>query len=459
MTGGAISLYWVDFNLYLASLGISPASIGLVATAASAAGVLSALPAGFASDRLGRRLVLVGGLALMAVAATGFLLVETLPAFIVLGAVFGAGQEAVFVLTNPYLSEHARPEHRNELFALQAAIGNVTTVAATIAGGILAAGVAALGGFDPAGAAAYRVVIVAMVALLVAAIAVAWRLGDDRPGRRTSTPQREPDSPASWALGPAADPTPGHRAPSETSGSGRRLPISDPGFFARLLLPGFLISVGAGQLIPFLNLFIQRRFGLDLAPLNTAFAVAALGTALATLLQPALARRFGQMGSVVAVQAASIPFLAVLGWVPFLPLVLVALAVRNALMNAANPILSAFAMERAQPTERATLSAAMSLVWSAGWVVGGPTYSLVQASLGFETGYAVNFLIVIGSYSLATALYWWWFVRRTDPRDRPASRRGPGATSSLMDRGRTAMPDAASEGPTREPAAPGRSSG
>ncbi len=416
MSGGAISLYWVDFNLYLASLGISPAIIGLVATAASAAGVLSALPAGAASDRLGRRLILVGGLALMAVAAAGFLVVETPPAFIVLGAAFGAGQEAVFVLTNPYLSEHSRAEHRNELFALQAAIGNVTTVAATIAGGVLAAGVAALGGFDPAGPAAYRVVIVAMVVLLVASIAVAWRLGDDRPGRRGSLAKGDSESAAGRAFVAVADPTPGLAA--NLTGPGRRrrrLPISDPGFFARLLFPGFLISVGAGQCIPFLNLFIQRRFGLDLATLNTAFAVAALGTALATLLQPALARRFGQMGSVVVVQAASIPFLAVLGWVPFLPLVLVALAVRNALMNAANPILSAFAMERARPAERATLSAAMSLVWSAGWVVGGPYYSLVQASLGFDAGYAVNFLTVIGCYSLATALYWWWFVR---PRDR-----------------------------------------
>jgi MFS family permease len=392
-----MSLYWVDFNLYLAALGISPAVIGLVATAASAAGVLTALPAGAASDRVGRRLVIVAGLALMTAAVAGFLVVRSAPAFIVLGALFGAGQEAFFVLANPYLSEHSRPEHRNELFALQAAIGNITTVGAALVGGLLAAAVAALGGFDPSGPAAYRVIVAAMVVLLVASIAVAWRLGDDRPPARR-LPRLRPRNPD-----PA--PRPGR------SRLGRWVTVSDPGLFVRLLVPGFLISVGAGQCIPFLNLYIQRKFGLDIATLNSAFAVAALGTAVATLLQPALARRFGQMGSVVAVQAASIPFLVVLGWVPVLPLVLVALAVRNALMNAGNPILSAFAMERADPAERATLSAAMSLVWSAGWVVGGPYYSLVQASLGFDLGYTVNFVTVIVCYSVATVLYWWWFVR------------------------------------------------
>ena len=32
VTGAALSLFWIDFNLYLASLGFSTATIGLVAT-------------------------------------------------------------------------------------------------------------------------------------------------------------------------------------------------------------------------------------------------------------------------------------------------------------------------------------------------------------------------------------------------------------------------------------------
>jgi MFS family permease len=55
--GVALSLWWVDFNLYLVALGLDPAFIGVAATASSAAGVVFAFPASILSDRIGRRLV------------------------------------------------------------------------------------------------------------------------------------------------------------------------------------------------------------------------------------------------------------------------------------------------------------------------------------------------------------------------------------------------------------------
>ncbi len=70
--------------------------------------------------------------------------------------------------------------------------------------------------------------------------------------------------------------------------------ISDRAMFVRLVLPGFLISLGAGQVIPYLNVFVQVKFGLDLASLNAVFALTSLGTTVAILFQPALARRIGQ---------------------------------------------------------------------------------------------------------------------------------------------------------------------
>ena len=117
----------------------------------------------------------------------------------------------------------------------------------------------------------------------------------------------------------------------------------------------------------------------------------------------------------VIVQGLSIPFLVVLGFSPVLWTVILAIAVRNSLMNAGNPIFSAFAMERVLPVERATLSAAMSVLWQIGWIIGGTWYAVLQATLGFEAGYTVNFVTIIALYSIATALYWIWF-RHIDRR-------------------------------------------
>jgi hypothetical protein len=139
--------------------------------------------------------------------------------------------------------------------------------------------------------------------------------------------------------------------------------------------------------------------------------------------QPAIARRLGKVGSVVLVQGLSIPFLVVLGFSPALWTVVAAMAVRSSLMNAGNPIANAFAMEQVPAGDRATLSGAQNLLWSLGWVIAGPWYSITQAVLGPELGYPVEFLTITLLYSAATSLYWWWF---RDAEARPVAAPAPG---------------------------------
>ncbi|HEX7471765.1 MAG TPA: MFS transporter, partial [Candidatus Limnocylindrales bacterium] len=311
--------------------------------------------------------------------------------------------EAFAVVQAPFMTEHSEPAHRNELFAAQFAIQSGTNVVAAVVGGVVAAVIARAVGLDPEGPGTYRIILVLMVVLLVAALGTVALLTDDRP--------RAVAGPRLVTLGePAAFP-PDPRRPRSLLG----IVVYDRNRFGKLLLPGLLISIGAGQVIPFLNIFIQRKFGLDLTSINAVFALTSLGTVAAILAQPRLARRFGQITSVVIVQTASIPFLVVLGFSPVLWTVILAMAVRNSLMNAGNPIFSAFAMERVTPAERATLSAAMSVLWQIGWVAGGTWYAVLQGTLGFEPGYTVNFLSIITLYSIATGLYWAWF-RKTDRR-------------------------------------------
>jgi MFS family permease len=404
--GAAISLYWIDFNLYLAAIGVSRSTIGLIATGGSLAGAIIVFPASRLSDRIGRRLVIAGALGVMSLAMIGLQLTQAVPAIAVLAAAFSAGTQTIFAIQTPFLAEHSRPEHRSELFSLQFALQSLTNVGAALIGGLAAAGVAAAAGLDPNGPATYRFLLAIMAFLLVAAIGVVATLRDDRPSRVRPRQLRAAGEPAEFPV----------ERPGEGSGRRLRLPRpEDPRRFVRLILPGFLIAIGAGQIIPFLNLFVQRKFGLELASLNAVFALTSFGTMAAILLQPALARRLGRVGSVVAVQGASIPFLLVLGFSPVLWTVVIAMAVRNSLMNAGNPILNAFAMDQVRSTERATLAATMSILWSIGWVIGGPYYSLTQATLGFDAGYAVNFLTVIVLYSVATTLYWLWF-RDAEPR-------------------------------------------
>ena len=427
-SGAALSLWWIDFNLYLASLGFDTARIGLVAAAASIAGAVASLPASALSDRFGRRWVMLAGGSVSVLAIAGLIATRDPTLILVFAAAFAAGDQAVHVVAVPYMSEHSRPEHRSELFALQFAIGNATNVVAAALGGVVARVIAERVGFVEDGPDTYRIILVFMVGLLVAAVLVMLRLSDDRPSRASRRP----------APVPAADPVPGEPAPASVPQRGRSitrlgLTILDRRMFFRLLLPGFLISIGAGQVIPFMNLFVQDKFGLDLAALNGVFALTSVGTMLAVLYQPTLARRFGRLRSVVLVQGVSIPFLVVLGFSPILWTVIAAMAVRNSLMNAGNPIASAFSMDRVSKPERATLAASSSLLWSLGWVIGGFYYSAVHSALGFGAGYALNFATIIVLYSVATVLYWYWFHDAEPLPGAAADPKPPAAVSASTD--------------------------
>ena len=406
--GVTLSLWWVDFNLYLASLHFDNAFIGLVATAGSAAGAFAAFPASLLSDRVGRRLVLVLATGVSAVGILGLLLVGSSLAVVAFAALIGAANQSFFVVQSPFMTEHSHAAHRSELFSLQGAISTGVNVVAALVGGAIAALAARLGGFSEGDPAAYRVLLVLMLAAAVVATVVLLAVHDDRPrARRRDWRSLEGRPGLPWSGEPlAVRPDLSRRRGTIRIGLPR---LSDRGTFVRLILPGFLISLGAGQVIPYLNVFVQGKFGLDLLSLNAVFALTSLGTTLAILFQPALARRVGRIGSVVLVQGVSIPFLAVLGFSPILWTVIGAMAIRNSLMNAGNPIFNAFAMERLPPRERATYAAAASLAWSLGWVIAGPWYSLLQATLGFTAGYAVNFVTIIVLYTLGTYLVWRWF--------------------------------------------------
>lgn len=405
--GVALSLWWADFNLYLVSLGFDPAFVGIAGTAGSAAGVVAAFPAGMLSDRIGRRLVLAIGSAGATLAIAALLFTSSAVGIVVIAAAMGAANQAISVVSAPLLMERSRPDHRSELFSLQFAITNITNVGAALLGGAVAAIVGSATGTSSSDPAVFRVILVIMVVAAAAATVAILALRDDRPRRRRDWRTLEQRPEDAWAGEPIAE-RPDLPRPTRRARLGIPRP-TDRAVFWRLLIPGFLISLGAGQVIPYLNVFIERKFGLDLAALNVIFAITSLGTAVAILVQPALARRFGKVGSVVLVQGVSIPFLVVLGFSPVLWTVIVAMAVRNSLMNAGNPIASAFAMEQLRPTERGTYSAMASLLWSLGWVIAGPWYSLMQATLGFEGGYTVNFATVIVLYSIGTWLYWHWF--------------------------------------------------
>jgi len=160
---------------------MSRSTIGLVSTVGAAASAAAALPASAISDRVGRRLVMAGGAGLATAALILLDVTASVPAIFVAAAAYSAGWSALNVAQGPFLTEHSKPEHRSELFALQFAIGTGTNIGAAVIGGVVAGAVADAIGLDPDGIGPYRVILLLMTASLVGGLLILLRITRDRP--------------------------------------------------------------------------------------------------------------------------------------------------------------------------------------------------------------------------------------------------------------------------------------
>lgn len=377
LSGSVSALYAINFVPYLHASGFDTPAIafatGLGAVAAGASGLVVA----YLANVVGRQRALVASTGISAMGLLGLALADDI-ALVLASALYLAGAQGILVLEPALLRERSRRTHRDELFATHFAIVNGTGAAAAVAAAIL---------FLPAnqpgsvpGSDAYRLLLGLMAVALGVAVAISLQISNDAPvsaHRRART---------------SALARPG------LSSSLRRL--------ARLLLPWTLISLGSGQVMPYLSYFLQQRFGLTASATNLLFAGIGLAAMIAILAQPMLVTRVGRVRSIVLVQAMSVPLLLVIGFGPFL-VVAPALFARSALMEAGHPIYNLSLMEGVPASLRPLVSSLQLLLLAGGVAIGSVWFAVLQRWLGFDDGFAVAWLTIVTSYAAAMALLPW----------------------------------------------------
>jgi MFS family permease len=385
--GLSIGVYRLLFNFYVLSLGYGEGFLGTLITVSSLVALLGALPAGFVSDWLGRKpaFLLSGGFSVLAVAG---IVVWHAPAGLVSMSVLAGLSQCLFGVTGaPFLMENSGEEERSYLFSFSSGLETVAGFLGNWVGGRLPTWLGSMGGVSPISTRAYGWSLLAVVALDLMAMIPLVLVGRSR---------------SSGEAPPIFAPF--------------RYARKKPGLLARLVGPTLIGALGAGLLMPFMNVFYRNVYHQPDATIGTLFAFGSLAMGLGLLVAPPIADRYGKIWLVVVSQAVSIPFLFLMGFAPWFWLSVVAYLVRLVLMNMSSPIYQAFVMERVESEARATVSSLSNMCWSFGWAFSPQLSGWLQENYGFGPVYFGTGT----AYTIATFLTYCFFARRKVPNDSAA---------------------------------------
>jgi MFS family permease len=182
----------------------------------------------------------------------------------------------------------------------------------------------------------------------------------------------------------------------------------NPGLLTKLLLPMFVTSIGAGLIMPFMNIFFSSVHQQPDPVIGTIFAWSSLAMGIGLILAPAFADRYGKIRVVVFSQALSIPFLILLGFSPLFGLSALAYFVRLALMNMSSPVYQTFVMEQVDADSRAMVASLNSMVNSFGRAFSPVASGWLQVNYGFGPPFAGTIIM----YVISIMMYYVFFLRR-----------------------------------------------
>jgi len=380
--GAATGVYQLLFNFYVLSLGYNEAVLGNLVTARSATTLIVALPVGYLADRIGRKLALIIGQGAVGAAILMMVLFPSLPMFLIMNIVIGFSQSLAAVAMGPFLMENSSELERTYLFSFSSGLRMTAVSIGEWVGGFLPTWIARGSGAQPTSAAAYS----GALALVSVGVALSLIPGFLIRQEKQTRLERASFAPLSYM---------------------RR----KPGELTRLILPLLLTSIGAGMIMPFMNVFFRNVHKLSDASIGILFAWGSLAMGIGLLLAPALAERFGKIRVVVATQGLSIPFLALLGFSPWFALAAVAYYVRLVLMNMSGPVYTTFTMERVDPESRAMVASLSTMASNFGWAFSPTLSGYFQVHYGFGPSFGVTILF----YVVSVVMYYVWFWGKKKP--------------------------------------------
>lgn len=362
--------YQVVFNLYLNAMGYGSDFIGGVASMRLIVGAILGIPLGVIATRYGYKKILIAtgtiaifsivGLANTHILVEKFSLTQTVSENLIrLFSIFWGLAFSLFGIINaPFIARYSDDHDRAYLFGFKASLQMWAMMLGSFLGGTLAQSFKLM--FDSLQA--YQVTLNIFSLVAFASIVPIYYLRPDQGNDQGNFMEV-----------------------LKTVGNATR-----HSNVRRLLMYSILIGTGAGLIVPLFNIFLLERLHATDFQIGTLISLTQIATSLGCLMTPYLIRTFGQTRAVVASQILSIPFLLIVGGVPFFPVVCVAYFFRTSLMNMVNPIVDSVSMEVVSEEERAATSSLIRTIRSFGRGVGVYLSGMIMAGGNYLLPYILT---------------------------------------------------------------------
>lgn len=376
LTNIGFSAFSLLFNLYLREGGFSEEIIGRILSFGSLGTILMALPSAYILRKAeSRKILIVSNF----FASLGYLSQAIyLSAPFLMGANLFTGSMLVLtrLISSPFFMRNSSPKERAHLFAFSMAAGVLAGVFGNLLGGYLPHLFQGMG-FGEFEALKFSLASGSVIAIFGATPYLFIRENRVEEGiSRFPRPSRE---------------TKIH--------------------LIKLTIPYALIGMGAGLIIPFLNLYFKEVMNASTDQIGIYFAVLQALMVLGFLIGPVLSKKFGLINTIVGTQLISIPFMLILALAPSLPLVVISFWIRGVLMNMSSPIQNLFNMEAVPPENRELANSLTAFSWNGAWTIS----AFLGGTIIHRYSFNLSFYLTIGLY-LASSLVYFFFFRNFEKR-------------------------------------------
>lgn len=387
LTGLAFGVFRLLFNFYVLSLGgYDERFLGLLTSLSSAGSLLVALPAAYIAERYSHKRIMVVTGWISALAFAGLVLLPTRGSLIVFNMVLGLTMSIRQIVIAPFLMDNTGREERQYVFSFQYGLNTIASFAGNLIGGLLPTWFGLWANVGPTDSLAYQLALGSMVLVSVVAIGPLMFILP-----RPADPDRKVEMP--WTL------------------------LKRHGvLLGKLILPNWIIGLGAGMMMPFMNLYYRNVFGQSDSMIGYLMGSGLLAMAIAQFIAPPMADRMGKIPLVVVSQAISVPFLLMLGfaaWIvprgggPVLWFIIAwaAYLIRLAAMNMSGPVYQTFILEQVPDNMQALAASLNNIAFQFGWVLSP------QISGYFQThqGWVPVFVWTTVLYVIGIAVTWIFF--------------------------------------------------